>query len=246
MVFMTENKKNGYKGTMTGLFNAENRNIKSILHYIAENGFEPDDRLPSERELATNLGISRNSLREAMKILETLGVVEIIHGSGTYLRKTNIEPGDDGSTWLVIHKDEIFKMITIREALDLCAVELIPEEDYPLVRQQMRDSIARVRKTSMTNEDMLQHDLEFHNIVRKAAGNDILLKICVSLTGNIYDERKVLFDNEKRVKQSIEEHNRIANAFGSMDVNEVKQAYVAHFASTRASIESAGTDLGQS
>ncbi len=231
---------------ITGLFNAENRHIKSILQYIANNGLEVNDRLPAERELALNLGISRNSLREAMKVLETLGVVEIIHGSGTYLRKTNIEPGDDGSTWLVIHKDEIFQMLTIREALDLCAIELIPEKAYPSVRQQMKDCISKVQKTSMSNEDMLQHDLAFHNIVRKAAGNDILLKICVSLTGNIYDERKVLFDNEKRVRKSIEEHNRIANAFGSLDVNEVKQAYIAHFASTRASIENAGTDHKES
>ena len=227
---------------MIGVFNVENRHIKGILQYITTNGFEVNDRLPAERELATNLGISRNSLREAMKILETLGVVEIIHGSGTYLRKTNIEPGDDGSTWLVIHKDEIFQMLTIREVLDLCAVELIPEKDYLSVRQQMKECISKVQKTAMSNEDMLQHDLAFHNIVRKMAGNDILLNICVSLTGNIYDERRVLFDNENRIRKSIEEHNRIANAFGSLDVNEVKQAYIAHFASTRASIENAGTN----
>jgi len=87
------------------------------------------------------------------------------------------------------------------------------------------------------NEDMLRHDLEFHNIIRRAANNDILLNICVTLTGTIYDERRVLFTHTNYVEQSLWEHNQIANAFGSLDVNQVKQAYTAHLATTRSSIE---------
>ena len=96
-----------------------------------------------------------------------------------------------------------------------------------------------MRKTGLSNGELLQHDLEFHNIIRRASGNDILLNICVALTGNIYDERKVLFSQNQRIEQSLWEHNQIANAFGSNDINQIKQAYVAHMASTRASIENA-------
>ena len=126
---------------------------------------------------------------------------------------------------------------TVREALDLKAIDLIPEEDYPRLRDEMKACIAAVRKTDMTNEDMLRHDLEFHNIIRRAANNDILLNICVTLTGTIYDERRVLFTHTNYVEQSLWEHNRIANAFGSLDVNQVRQAYIAHLATTRSSIE---------
>ena len=73
--------------------------------------------------------------------------------------------------------------------------------------------IAAVRKTDMTNEDMLRHDLEFHNIIRRAANNDILLNICITLTGTIYDERRVLFTHTNYVEQSLWEHNQIAHAF---------------------------------
>ena len=97
-------------------------------------------------------------------------------------------------------------------------------------RDEMKACIAAVRKTDMTNEDMLRHDLEFHNIIRRAANNDILLNICITLTGTIYDERRVLFTHTNYVEQSLWEHNQIANAFGSLDVNQVKQAYIAHLA----------------
>lgn len=130
-------------------------------------------------------------------------------------------------------------MITVREALDLKAIDLIPEDNYSGIRDQLKACITAVRKTGLSNGELLQHDLEFHNIIRRASGNDILLNICVALTGNIYDERKVLFSQNQRIEQSLWEHNQIANAFGSNDINQIKQAYVAHMASTRASIENA-------
>lgn len=99
----------------------------------------------------------------------------------------------------MIHKDEILNILTVREALDLKAIDLIPEEDYPRLRDEMKACIAAVRKTDLTNEDMLRHDLEFHNIIRRAANNDILLNICITLTGTIYDERRVLFTHTNYV-----------------------------------------------
>lgn len=217
----------------------ENKNVQKLLHFIEEKGFALDERLPPERELVSLLGMGRNSLREALKVLETMGVVEIKHGSGIFLRKTDMSPSSDSTVWLLIHKHEIFNMITIREALDLKAIDLIPEEEYPAIRDRLKACIADVRKTELGNADLLKHDLDFHNIIRKASGNDILLNICVALTGNIYDERRVLFNQPSRVEQSLWEHNQIANAFGSNDINQVKQAYIAHLASTRASIEDA-------
>ena len=216
----------------------ENKNVHRLLTYIGDKGFALDERLPSERELAEQLGIGRNSLREALKVLEAMGVLEIRHGSGIFLRKLDVEPRDDSGMWLMIHKDEILHMITVRETLDLKAIDLIPEERYLSIRQELRECVAQVRRTHCTNQDMLQHDLAFHNIIRKASGNDILMNICVLLTGTIYDERKVLFSRREYVERSLWEHMQIANAFGSGDVNQIKQAYIAHLASTRLNIES--------
>ena len=158
-------------------------------------------------------------------------------GRAPYTYADAVERAQDIAIVNKLTKDEILNILTVREALDLKAIDLIPEEDYPRLRDEMKACIAAVRKTDMTNEDMLRHDLEFHNIIRRAANNDILLNICITLTGTIYDERRVLFTHTNYVEQSLWEHNQIANAFGSLDVNQVKQAYIALLATPRSSIE---------
>ena len=88
----------------------ENKNVRSLLAYISKKGFSVGDKLPPERELAEQLGISRNSLREALKVLEAMDVLEIRHGSGIFLRKEDTQPDDGSSLWLMIHKDEILNI----------------------------------------------------------------------------------------------------------------------------------------
>ena len=109
----------------------ENKNVRSLLAYISKKGFSVGNKLPPERELAEQLGISRNSLREALKVLEAMDVVEIRHGSGIFLRKEDTQPDDGSSLWLMIHKDEILNILTVREALDLKAIDLIPRGGLP-------------------------------------------------------------------------------------------------------------------
>lgn len=70
---------------------------------------QPGQRLPSERELVKLLGTGRNSLREAMKVLEAMGILDIRHGSGIFLRKAGFQPGQDAAIWLVVHKNEIWQ-----------------------------------------------------------------------------------------------------------------------------------------
>ena len=97
----------------------ENKNVRSLLAYISKKGFSVGDKLPPERELAESFRHSRNSLREALKVLEAMDVVEIRHGSGIFLRKEDTQPDNGSSLWLMIHKDEILNILTVREALDL-------------------------------------------------------------------------------------------------------------------------------
>ena len=214
-----------------------NINVKKIVDYLQRSDLKIGEKLPSERELSEILGVSRNSLREALKILQTLQVLEIRRGSGIYLLKTEFMPTNEGAGWLLTHKGDILNMLTVRETLDLRAIELIPEEQYSAIRTELKQCVKEVRQGKLTNEQLFQHDLEFHNIIRNAAGNEVLTNICISLTGNIYDERRILFANRMRMELSLEEHNHIANTFGTGDVNEVKQAYIAHFVSVRRSIE---------
>src|SRR5205085_2125325 len=65
--------------------------LERIQAYIVEQEIQPGERLPSERELAELLAVSRVTVRQAMKVLEDIGKVEIVHGSGTYLKAVTHE-----------------------------------------------------------------------------------------------------------------------------------------------------------
>jgi DNA-binding FadR family transcriptional regulator len=97
-----------------------------VKRYIIDHRFRPGDPLPGEGELARQLGISRPSLREAMKVLQTIGAIETRHGSGTYVGDLSLEAPADGLGFQVQlaaqHADtppaELLDLVDLREALE--------------------------------------------------------------------------------------------------------------------------------
>lgn len=212
--------------------------VRQILEYVKTSDCRLDDRLPSERHFAQLLEISRNSLREAMKTLQALGVIEIKRGSGIYLRKTDFDADGNATLWLVVHRDEILDVLTVRETLELRAVELIPVDQYPRIAGLLRHCLDRV-ELSGDLEELRRHDISFHDIFRRAAANKILFDICAGLNSSLYDERRALFTLPGRMRQSTLEHRRIQDGFAAGSRDAVRQAVAEHLASTRKSIQDA-------
>ncbi len=213
--------------------------VRLILDYVREQGCDVDERLPSERQLAHRLDISRNSLREAMKTLQALGIIEIKRGSGIYLRKKDFNPQEHASLWLLIHRNEILDILTVREVLEIKAIDLVPTEKFPVVADQLRACMDRVAPIPSSVDALRQHDLAFHDIIRLAAGNRVLYDICYSLNASLYDERRALFSLPGRMRQSIAEHRRIMEAYTGGNREAVLQAMMDHLVSVRRSIENA-------
>lgn len=101
--------------------------IRSIVkRYIIDHRFKPGDPMPGEGELSRQMGISRPSLREAMKVLQTMGVVETRHGSGTYVGSLSLDPFADGMAFQILiasqHSlgppQDLLDLIEIREAIE--------------------------------------------------------------------------------------------------------------------------------
>ncbi|MCD8138496.1 MAG: FCD domain-containing protein [Planctomycetaceae bacterium] len=213
--------------------------VRLILDYIRVHSCGLDERLPSERQLAQKLDISRNSLREAMKTLEALGVIEIKRGSGMYLRKTDFDPHEHASLWLLIHRTEILDILTVRETLDMRAVDLVPFDRYPAVASQLRACLGQIDPTPSGVDALRQHDLAFHGIVRAAAGNRVLCDICTSLNGSIYDERRALFSIPGQMRQCIADHRRVMECYETGSRDAVYQAMADHLLGVRQAIENA-------
>lgn len=97
-----------------------------VKRYIIDHRFKPGDALPGEGELAKQMGISRPSMREAMKVLQTIGVIETRHGSGTYVGNLSLDPFADGMAFQILiaaqHSEdapqELLDLVDLREAIE--------------------------------------------------------------------------------------------------------------------------------
>ncbi len=108
--------------------------IQSIVkRYIIDHRFKPGDLMPGEGELAAQMGISRPSLREAMKVLQTIGVVETRHGSGTYVGSLSLDSFADGMAFQILiasqHSvgppQDLLDLIDIREATEATKIRQV-------------------------------------------------------------------------------------------------------------------------
>lgn len=137
-------------------------------------------RLPPERDLAQQLGVSRPSLREALIALEIEGSVEIRMGSGVYVCSPTLwHPG-------VALGESPVELMQARSALEGAVVALACANATPSGLDRVREAIAAMREDIALGLDVLNHDRQFHICVAEMSGNSIL----VNLVGILFDQRR--------------------------------------------------------
>src|SRR6266516_6435732 len=106
-----------------------------IERAIRSGDFAPGDRLPSERELVETFGVSRVSVREAIRSLEALGFVRVYQGRGAFVTDRRSGFGEPMARWLEMHRGEVLELLGVRGALDeLAAASTVEHYDAEKVR----------------------------------------------------------------------------------------------------------------
>ena len=153
-----------------------------ITGEIANGNLSPGDKLPNEKELAQQLGISRTPIREAIKTLAVSGIVETRHGFGNYIRKDEGLPAMPLAMFkLYLQSSTPEMLMELRYIFDRNCSELASirrtEEDLTA----MRECIDRLKRLSddanSPIEELLKADLDFHRAIYKAAGNPLIVVI---------------------------------------------------------------------
>ena len=159
--------------------------LDKIKDLIVSGELRPGDRLPPEAELAERLGLSRNSLREAVKALDFINVLDVRRGSGTYVTSLSAEDLTEAVSFLVdVHASgslkEILEVRRIFEAETAYrAAERIDEEGLAQLRQTISDT------DPASVESLVAHDFEFHSTIAKHAGNAYLAAMLEAVSMNI-------------------------------------------------------------
>ena len=151
-----------------------------ITGEIAKGNLMPGDKLPNEKELAATLGISRTPIREAMKTLGVSGLVEIRHGHGNYIAKSDGFPILPLMMFRLYLQDSTPEMLAeLRYIFDRNCAELAAERRTDEDLAVMRACIERLRRLSQEEnpslDELLKADLDFHRAIYTATGNKLIV-----------------------------------------------------------------------
>lgn len=158
--------------------------IDKIKDMIVSGALRPGDRLPREADLAAQLGLSRNSLREAVRALSLMRVLDVRQGDGTYV--TSLEPSlllDALSFVVAVHQDTtVLEFFEVRRLLEPQAVAMAALRMDGAQVAELRAHLDKVGPDS-TPDELVANDLEFHRRIAEASGNSVLCSLLDNLSG---------------------------------------------------------------
>lgn len=199
--------------------------ILKIKEMILSGEIGPGDRLPPEKDLSERLGLSRSSMREAVKALEVIRVLDVRRGDGTYV--TSLEPRlllEAMSFVVDLQLDSsILDLFAVRRILEPAAVGLAAARMTPADVQALRALLGAV-DDSTDVEGLVAHDLEFHGSIARASGNSYLASLIESLSSQTVRARIWRGLTQKNsVARTLAEHHAIVDALERGDA-ELAQA----------------------
>jgi GntR family transcriptional repressor for pyruvate dehydrogenase complex len=200
-----------------------------VVGLITERRLKPGDRLPPERELAQAMGVSRSSLREALRALSLLGVTEMRHGDGTYLTALDPEALMRPFGLVLALSDgalkELFEARRLLEpGLAALAAERADEQTLDALRRCVQDSA-----TAVGDDDaFMRADLELHGLIARAAANSILSRVIESIGGMGVASRRRTNSLAGVQEQTVEDHRAIVAALEARDPPGAAEAMLRH------------------
>ena len=199
--------------------------IETIKSLLIDKKLKPGDLIPSESELASQLSISRGSIREAMKILSAFGVVDIKRGDGTYIATTGNKKLFDPLLFnLLVTASDIEELAELRVLVEVGIVRLIIKhaDDRDLDELEVAyENLARNIEENKDDPDRLfKCDLAFHNVMGKITRNP--------LVQNVYGFVIQLFAPTMRAGHGLEAHRKLLEALRNRSIGAAVEAVEEH------------------
>ncbi|TDD94264.1 FadR family transcriptional regulator [Jiangella asiatica] len=149
-----------------------------IRHYIIKQDLRPGDPLKPEAELARMFGVSRNSVREAVKALESTGVLETRRGSGVYIKDFSFAPLLDNLPYgLMQGRRALGDLVALRKALEAGMIADAMAAITPRRIEALREVLSDMGRRAARGEDITEQDREFHRLLFADLGNEMLLQL---------------------------------------------------------------------
>src|SRR5215475_4440288 len=203
--------------------------VARVYELIKQQDLKPGDRLPPERELSKQLGISRPALRAGLSSLISMGVLQSRQGAGTFICEG--PPALDSEPLRLLaelHGFSYEHMFETRSILEVGAAGLAAERATGDQMATMAEEIAEMYAWLSDPQQFLVHDLAFHRAVAAASGNPTLATLVEMVSAILYERRRETIERAHDFNEALELHRRIYRAIRARKPDEAREAMREH------------------
>ena len=234
--------KSEKKGNISQLVN---RLTMYFADEILEGRLKRGDQIESDRELAKKLNVGRSAVREALKVLDVLGMIDIRLGQGTYITSRETNFFSVPLSWsLFLDGTQVKSILQVRGALELRAVQLAAQCEDKNKLDKLTDIYYRMQKTFQESKDTdnLQHalqeilnaDIEFHTCIAECSGNPIILSMLTTIRNFLKRVSGTGMVDAEQLQDVVAEHQKLYGAIISGNVDAATQTMMKHLAASMA------------
>jgi GntR family transcriptional regulator, transcriptional repressor for pyruvate dehydrogenase complex len=205
--------------------------VSHVRDLIVRGVLKPGDRLPAERDLAIQIGVSRPTIRAGLSTLAAMGVVRSRHGSGTYIPDGPPAFNTDALSFLAaLHGFTRDEMYEARRILEVGAAGLAAERATAEQVATLAEEVASLFASMPDPQVFLVHDINFHRGVAAASGNPIVASLVEMVSALYYERRRetAIRASDRDLRDAAEAHRRIYQAIRARDADTARRAMHDH------------------
>lgn len=201
-----------------------------IKDFIVKNGLKPGDPLPPEGELASSLRVSRGSVREAVKALETLGIIEVRHGNGLFVRGFNFDSVLDLLSYgLAFDHSRISEILQIRKWLEVAAVDEVCQRINEAEIAEIERILEQWEGKAASGQPTSAEDRAFHQALFRVVGNRSLIALLDIFWVVYHSVRIRAITTDLQPSTTLGEHRDILRAVRARDTALAQRSIEQHF-----------------
>jgi GntR family transcriptional repressor for pyruvate dehydrogenase complex len=204
--------------------------IEQIKELIVSDNLEPGSKLPSERDLVEALGVGRSSIREALRILEIMGLVEVKPGKGVFVKALTGDLFMPMSELLDTQKETLQHHFEARMVLEPAAAALAAKRatrnEVAQLRKNLENFKLNLSKGNLVG--LIRADIQFHRLVANATENRTIEILMNTITRHDFHGWKASLRSSKRALKTVAEHNGIIEAIAAGDEKKARNSMRSH------------------
>jgi GntR family transcriptional repressor for pyruvate dehydrogenase complex len=203
--------------------------VKSIANLIRRGTWKAGDMIPSEKELALQFGVGRSTIREAVKSLAVLGVIESRAGEGSFLRQPSSEMLAGGMMWgLLLSERNLEDLLEVRIHLEVECVGKAAEIRTDDVPDRLDEIIDHMSHRYQDHSRFMAWDNQFHVLIARSCGNVLFSTMAETIQDLVRVWYSATYDMPGTMDQTITEHKKIVDAIRRRDAEGARAAMKLH------------------